>query len=1681
MKRRLTASFVLLVVTLLTASLVPVAAVQPEARALIKIEVRGPRDLVSVEAAGVPVYARLTAGKGSYLLAGADPRQIEALQAAGLEGTVLDPDLKGAGYYLAYLMPGRPTPDWNAYGRLLLDDGVQVLLRTTPRQAGWLAEAGVELAAVTFDPKPLRPAPVTSALPEVVEPDPLIQQMIDQVNQGLVYNYTGGLSGEWPVNIGGSPYTIYTRNTYSGTPIQKATQYVGEHLANLGLAVEYHQWGGVTYPNVIGTITGTLNPDDIFIIGAHLDDMPSSGNAPGADDNASGSVATLIAADILSQYEWGCTLRFAFWTGEEQGLNGSHAYAQRAYSRGENIVGYLNLDMIAWNSGGSSPDIDLHADSSLPPTLVLAQLFADVVDAYDLNLIPQIIPNGTGASDHASFWDYGYTAILGIEDMGDFNPYYHTVNDDMDNFQDWPYYVEFVKAAIATYAHMTGCLIPGGIGALDGHVTAASGGAPIADATVTAEDDAGHTFPATTDSSGYYTRTLLAGTYTVTAEAYGYLPATVGGVVVTTDTVTTQDFALQTAPTYIVSGTVTEQGSGTPLFAEIRFQGSPVVVWTDPATGFYQATLPQGSYTMQVSAYGHRSQERAVVVDHNQTQDFALEPLPCILLVDDDNNSPDVRPYFTAALDNLGYDYDVFDVGSGSGNGPDLAGLQGYSIVIWFSGDKYGDSAGPNSADETALAAYLDGGGRLFLSSQNYLYDFGLTAFGQNYLGIGSYTNDSGNASTKYGVPGDPIGGGLGPYPLTYPAGFSDYGDIVNAGAGASVAFRSQANGGNNLDVDKAGGSWKTVFFGTDWVPIYNNNAANGRQVLQRIIQWFGDCQPQVGWLVGRVTDAVSGAPLVGATVLAQSQSGSIQALTDPNGRYTMTLPADTYDVTASMTGYVSQTAPGVEVQAGMTVTQDFALEPVPGIVVSPPALEAALYADQVETQTLWITNTGAAPLDFWLHEMSRTLALAAGPAPRPRTEPVVDAAVWDQVWAEGQARAIIYLRELADLRPAYALRDQAERGRFVYERLQQTAERSGGELRALLEAAGAEPRPLLTANAIAATLDAPLLERVAARPEVAHVGADAVLLIPSFTPGEEEAASEAVEWNIARIRADEVWDTFGVTGQGVTVGNIGTGGMYDHTALVGQYRGNLGGGTFDHNYNWFDLVNGQTTPYDDNGHSTFGIGLVVGDDGGINQIGVAPGAKWIAVKACNATGNCSLSDLHAGFQWLLAPTDLSGADPDPARRPHIGLNMWGSGGCNSEFQPDLLAWQAAGILPVFAPGGSGPGCGTVSSPAALAQAVSAGATDSSDQIAPFSSRGPSPCDGQIKPEVAAPGVNIRSSYVDGGYQVWSGTSLSAAHLAGAAALVLSANLNLDPEEIKEIVEGTALCLEDLSCGGTPCPDGANNVYGWGRIDAFEAVSLTLSGLEYDLPWLSETPQSGTLGPGERISIAVTFDASGLEPGVYLGLLDAESTDPATPHLGVPVTLTVLTPCDPVEILALITDTQGCTVTFRAELSGTPPYVYEWDLGPLGSSTAPTVTVNFGVSGSYPYTLTVSNCEGASTDTLTGTVTVECEGACLPVEILTVTHEITACTVTFGAGLTGTGPFTFAWDFGSFGGSAEPSPVVDFGLDGTYPYTLAVWNCGGACSDMMSGTVTVECAPAERFYFYLPLILREGP
>jgi len=535
------------------------APLPPSGRALVYVS--EPENIARIEALGLPVYARLDGRDGPYLLVGADSGaaagastgpsadatsgDLGRLAAAGLTGRILDPDMTGATYYLVYPAPGRPTPLWERYGQLLLDDGQAVLLRAAPSAAERLAAAGAEIVLVTLTPKPLRPV-ATASFPPVTVADPLVRSMIDQVSQTQLEQYVRALSGESAVTVGGETYMIISRHTDSGIPIQKATQYVGERLAGLGLTVESHQWHATRPPNVIGQI-GETTSGPIFLIGAHLDDMPAGTTAPGADDNASGSAAVLVAADILSQYRWGCTLRFAFWTGEEQGLLGSAAYAQRSRNQSENIAGVLNLDMIAWNTAGSTPAIDLHANSTrLPATVDLANQFKSVITAYGLSLVPEVITNGSRASDHASFWDQSYPAILAIEDYygtSDFNPYYHKVTDRLDKFNAG-YFTDLVKASVGDFAHMSGCLLTG---ALDGGVTASHNESAIAGASITMTDTHGLTYAADTDGFGHYGRTLPAATYTMTASAYGYLPTTVTGVSLPTGGVT-QNFVLQAAP-----------------------------------------------------------------------------------------------------------------------------------------------------------------------------------------------------------------------------------------------------------------------------------------------------------------------------------------------------------------------------------------------------------------------------------------------------------------------------------------------------------------------------------------------------------------------------------------------------------------------------------------------------------------------------------------------------------------------------------------------------------------------------------------------------------------------------------------------------------------------------------------------------------------------------------------------------------------------------------------------------------------------------------------------------------------------------------------------------------------------------------------------------------------------------
>ncbi|MDR7383174.1 carboxypeptidase regulatory-like domain-containing protein [Promicromonospora iranensis] len=412
-----------------------------------------------------------------------------------------------------------------------------------------------------------------------------------------------------------------------------------------------------------------------------------------------------------------------------------------------------------------------------------------------------------------------------------------------------------------------------------------------------------------------------------------------------------------------------------------------------------------------------------------------------------------------------------------------------------------------------------------------------------------------------------------------------------------------------------------------------------------------------------------------------------------------------------------------------------------------------------------------------------------------------------------------VELADEADLTDARGISSWDERGKYVYDALTSTAKTSQASLVKELEAADADYESYWISNRILVedgTLA--LANKLAKSAEVQRISETVQLNLvdPVKRTKSGDKGTHATEWGLDAINAPEVWE-MGYTGEGIVVSNIDTGSQYDHPALADQYRGAQSDGTAVHDYNWQDTSGSAPAPFDNNGHGTHTIGTMVGDDGAGNQIGVAPGADWIATNGCDS---CSDSALLSSGQWIIAPTKVDGTDPDPSMRPNIVNNSWGltaAGSIDDWFTETTEAWEAAGIFGTWSAGNSGSGCTTTSSPGANTGSYSVGAFDSSGAIAGFSSRGAGQ-DGMVKPNIAAPGVNVRSSIPGDGYAAFNGTSMAAPHLAGAVALLWGAAPALigDIEGTEALLNESAVDTDDTTCGGTA---GNNNVWGEGKLD----------------------------------------------------------------------------------------------------------------------------------------------------------------------------------------------------------------------------------------------------------------------
>ena len=394
----------------------------------------------------------------------------------------------------------------------------------------------------------------------------------------------------------------------------------------------------------------------------------------------------------------------------------------------------------------------------------------------------------------------------------------------------------------------------------------------------------------------------------------------------------------------------------------------------------------------------------------------------------------------------------------------------------------------------------------------------------------------------------------------------------------------------------------------------------------------------------------------------------------------------------------------------------------------------------------------------------------------------------------------IVTMRQQANLNQFPGL-DRAGQQEALIRGLQATAAASQASLNAFLNLRRGQGLVDQTTsfwifNGQSVSATSSVIQELAARPDVAEISTDAIDILPAAVP----------EANLVSINAPALW-SMGYSGQGVVVSNLDSGVSLDNPDIAARWRGGSN--------SWYDPYRQHpTSPIDLSGHGTWTMGVMVAGDASGASIGVAPQAQWIAARIFNDQGSSTKTAIHQAFQWLLDP-DGNPSTPDA---PQVVNNSWtmSNPGCDLSFQLDLQSLRAAGILPVFAAGNFGPSVSTSASPANYPEALAVGAVDNNGAIYAYGSRGPSACGevSTIYPDLVAPGVNIRTADLYGMYTSQTGTSLSAPHVAGGLALLLSAFPSLSASHQQSALINSAVDL------GDPGPD---NTFGYGKLDLLAA------------------------------------------------------------------------------------------------------------------------------------------------------------------------------------------------------------------------------------------------------------------
>lgn len=451
----------------------------------------------------------------------------------------------------------------------------------------------------------------------------------------------------------------------------------------------------------------------------------------------------------------------------------------------------------------------------------------------------------------------------------------------------------------------------------------------------------------------------------------------------------------------------------------------------------------------------------------------------------------------------------------------------------------------------------------------------------------------------------------------------------------------------------------------------------------------------------------------------------------------------------------------------------------------------------------------------------------------------------------------IVWFKDRPTFPKGYKDLSKHQKAGLVYYTLLEKAQNAQKDILAYIKGKNLPYQSFYITNAIKVTSDIQDMLWIANRPETDWIFYNQPIKMLDY---EEEKISVSVrniepEWGIKMIQADSVW-TLGYDGTGVVIGGQDTGYDWEVSPLKSKYRGFVDSTLSLHDYHWHDAIHEKSPAYpdslinpcgfnskipcDDNNHGTHTMGTMVGRDDE-NMIGVAPGAKWIGCRNMDRGWGSPATYMEC-FEWFLAPYDAEGQNADPSAAPHVINNSWycpEAEGCNlSNFylMNDVVNnLKASGIVVVVSAGNSGRECSTISGPPAIFEnSFTIGATTEADTIARFSSRGLVTIDSsfRMKPNVSAPGARVRSVVRGGNFANFSGTSMAGPHAAGLVALIISANPELagKVDEIEDIIELTATRKTiDQDCNDIPGNNIPNAVYGFGRINALDAVHLALS------------------------------------------------------------------------------------------------------------------------------------------------------------------------------------------------------------------------------------------------------------